>query len=240
LALAARVTPVVSQPSTWPNKLMIAITCGELGYNRFWLNMATVHGYGWHLWKGLFVGESNLYVAAGRTRLVMEALKVRGWDRLLFLDTDHDFPADVLWKHAHYTQPLVGGSYVQRKVDQPFPVVYRWNEDRTEMLRPPLPELYKMIAEPGMYKVDVVPTGCLSIRRDVLERWPADVQLFTNPMQENQTLIGEDTWFCRKAQDQGYDIWIDTSLAVSHYSLFPIDQGFFLKWCAHQLKEQVA
>lgn len=223
-------TATLSQPSTWPNKLMIAIPCGELGYSRFWQGLTTLHGYGWHLWKGLHLSQSGQFIAQNRRTLVCEALKNPNWDRLLFLDSDHDYPADMLWRHSHYTQPVVSGVYTQRRVDQPLPVLYNWNEGRNSMSRPPLADVYEMVVNPRPYKVDVVPLGCTSIRRDVLERWPDDVPMFASRMLENDEIMGEDTWFCRVVQDQGHDIFIDTSLEVSHYALLPISVKFFKQW----------
>lgn len=233
-------TATLSQPSTWPNKLMLAIPCAELGYSRFWQKLHTLHGYGWHVWKGLWASQSGQFVAQNRRTLVKEALRKPGWDRLLFLDSDHDFPADMLWRHAHFTQPVVAGIYPQRRIDQPVPVVYRWNEGRNSMSRPPLDEMFEMTTHPDTYKVDVVPLGCTSIRRDVLERWPNDLPMFAVKMLENDEIAGEDTWFCRAVQDQGHDVYVDTGLSVDHYALVPINIRFFQQWALKNYGAQQA
>lgn len=223
--------PSLAQPSTWPNRLFIAIACGELAYSYFWQRLGAIHGYGWFMWKGLWASQSGQFIAQSRRTLVKEALKNPDWDRLVFLDADHGFPADMLWRHAHYTQPTVSGVYPQRRTDQPVPVFYNWNEGRQSMSRPPMSDMYDMVVRPQLYKVDVVPMGCTSIRRDVLERWPDDTPVFASL--DNNEVTGEDTWFCRHAQDQGHEVYIDTSLEVDHYALIPINVKFFKQWVVH-------
>lgn len=230
--------PDIAHPETWPNTLFISIPLGDLTYSRFWQNLHTVNGYGWFVQNGLWSSLSGGMIHENHTRLVQDALRIKGWNRLLFLENDHDFPADLLFKHSQYKEPIVSGLYVQRQVDQPLPVLYNWDQGRRNCVRPSPPDLQRMLSERGLYEVDAVGFGCISIRRDVLENWPADTQMFITPMNPHTgTLMTDDIWFCRKAQEQGYTIWVDTSLRVDHYSLFPIGDALFIRWYNQLAKE---
>lgn len=228
----------IEHPETWPKTLFISIPLGELTYSRFWQNLHAVHGYGWFVQNGLWSSYRGGMVHQNHNIIVRDCLNIPGWDRLLFLENDHDFPPDMLFKHAHYTQPIVSGLYVQRIVEEPLPVIYKWNEARSECVRPSALEMQKMLAERGLYEVDVVGFGCISIRRDVLEKWPEEMPMFGTPMNpRNSVLMSDDVWFCRKAQDQGYTIWVDTSLRVDHYALHPINDSLFIRWYNQLTKE---
>jgi hypothetical protein len=87
----------------------------------------------------------------------------------------------------------------------------------------------------------VVPLGCTTIRRDVLESWPAEQPFFSSfsfpPGRKGEwtkkitpATISHDVFFCRIAQDHGWSIWLDTSLRVKHLTLVPIDDGYFINW----------
>jgi hypothetical protein len=231
--------PDIAHPETWPSSLYLSIPLGDITYSRFWQNLHTVSGYGWFVQHGRWSSLSGAMIHENHTRLVRDALKIKGWDRLLFLENDHDFPTDVLFKHSQYTQPIVSGLYVQRRVDQPLPVIYKWDNGRRNLIRHSPTEMQQMLTERGLYEVDAVGFGCISIRRDVLEGWPADTHMFQTPMNPHTgNLMTDDVWFCRKAQDLGYTIWVDTSLRVDHYALFPIGDSLFVRWYNQLAKEE--
>lgn len=226
-----KIEPDINHPETWPHRLFISIPIGELTYSWFWQNLHTVRGYGWHVERGLWSSLSGGMIHQNHVQLVHDALKVKGWDRLVFLENDHSNPPDALFKHSQYTQPIVAGLYVQRKVEEPLPVIYYWDQGRNNIYRPTPEQMNKMLSEPGLYEVDVVGFGCISIRRDVLENWPKDIPMFSTPMNPRGTnLMSDDTWFCRIAQDNGYTIWVDTSLQVDHFALLPIGAPLFVRW----------
>jgi len=209
----------------------------ELGYGRFWQRLIAIEDFGRLIVERRVLTVSGPYIHAAHNQLVREALKddVPPWKRLLFLEHDHGFPPDVFQRHAEYTQPVVAGHYVQRLLSEPLPVIYMWDDRRANALRPPPLEMKRMLDERGTYEVDVVPMGCTSIRRDVLENWPAGVPMFTAPTNpDTGATMSDDVWFCRKAQDQGYSIFVDTSLSPSHFVLHEMDDKYFIAWWAKQ------
>lgn len=223
--------PDIDHPETWPNTLFISIPVGEITYSRFWQELHTIKGYGWHVERGLWSSLSGWMIHASHTQLVHDALKIKGWDRLLWLENDHRFSYDTLMKHACYTEPIVGGLYVQRRVEEPLPVIYEWDQGRNNCYRPSEARMKHMLENPGLHEIDVIGMGCTSIRRDVLANWPEDELMWETPFNpRGGHVMTDDTFFCRKAQDQGYTIWVDTSLTVDHLALFPIGIDLFKRW----------
>jgi len=79
----------------------------------------------------------------------------------------------------------------------------------------------------GLMKIDSVGTGCIIIRRDVLEKqwWIENGGWFKNEYDKTGYKVeGNDLSFCRKAQDLGFDIYVHTDYPCSH--IVPMDLKF--------------
>ena len=70
----------------------------------------------------------------------------------------------------------------------------------------------------GLRKVDWVETGCLLVRRSVLEALHPPYMEFLAPG------LGEDVYFCRKARSLGFDVHVDLAHCVGHMAAQPIDR----------------
>lgn len=222
--------PNIDQPSTWPQELLIGIPLAELGYSEFHAGLSLVRGFGWHMWKGRVMYHTGGYIHGAHNNLVKEALKIPGWTRLTWLEHDHAYPPDMLFQHSQYTEPIVCGIYVLRDINEPLPVFYNWDSARANAILPNAAEIKTMLDKRGLYPVDCVPMGCTSIRRDVFENWPPTqpwYSSFTNP---RGSTISDDIFFCRIAQDAGFQAYVDTRLRVKHICQVPIDDSFFVSW----------
>lgn len=227
-------------PLLWPNRIMIAIPLGELGFSRFWqMLFASVKHVGWHIDQSLVVSNSGQYLPGSHNKMIAECLKRDDWNYLLFLEHDHEFPNDLLERVGHYTDPIVGGLYFNRVPDDPQPVAYNWNSNRTAIKRLQPYEMYHILDKPGLYDVDVVPMGCTAIRRDVLENWPEEVPWFHAPGSDRRDTdqMSDDVWFCRKAQEQGWSIKLDSRVTPTHFGIVPIHAGYYVKWTEHMKRE---
>ena len=212
------------------DKLMVVIPYGELGYSRYHMQLGTIPDYGYLLQSQRVISQQGSYPHQAANDLFREALKIKGWTRLLVMEHDHEFPADVFRRHARYKQPIVAGIYVLRDIDNPLPVVFVWDKGRHNAIRPDAAVLKQMIDKPGLYPVDCVPMGCTSVAREILENWPKDKPFFNSGVSANGTTISHDIFFCRVAQDAGFQSYIDTSLKISHYVLVPVDIDYFVRW----------
>lgn len=220
---------------SFEHDLIVLIPGGELGYTEFWMRLihpaSPLHkDFGQLAQRGRVLPIAGPYTHSNVYNLVQQALEIPGWKRALVLEHDHEFPAEVFRRHAAYKEPIVAGLYVLRDITEPLPVIYRWDGARHNAEPYDAVELKRMLNERGLHEVDVVPLGCTSIRRDVLETWPEDKPIFSSYTNPRGKVISHDVWFCRLAQDNGWPIHVDTSLRIQHYAKVPVDDSYFLRW----------
>jgi hypothetical protein len=74
---------------------------------------------------------------------------------------------------------------------------------------------------PAMELIDVLPHGCVLVKRHVYERIPQPhyIQEFIPSLNLE---IGEDIYFCQQAQKAGFEVWCDQELSreVAHIGIF--------------------
>jgi hypothetical protein len=218
---------------------------GELGYQLYHAALIANPDYGYLINQGRVFPGLGGYTHSNPQSLLTGAIKgkindrkVPAFKRVLWLEHDHTFPLDVFQRHATYKEPWVSGLYVYRDVVQPVPVIYKWDEGRNSASFYNAEEMEAMgifdddLDSPrrGLHKVDVTPMGCLSVRRDVYDSWPSDRAFFSSGTTPNGTVVGHDVFSCRIVQDQGWPIYVDTSLRVKHYAFTELDDSYFKHW----------
>lgn len=138
-------------------------------------------------------------------------------DDMIFLDSDVGFPTGTLCNLVEYPVDIVGTTYPKRQDFLNFPI--RWLTK--EML----------YADPdtGLLEVEGLPTGCLRISRKALE-----TMIKNHPELEydepsggsahalfeftrvGKAFLGEDLSFCRLARQDGFKIWLDPNIDMTH------------------------
>src|ERR1051326_6634834 len=96
-------------------------------------------------------------LAMGRNQIVKEFLESSD-DRLVFVDADVTFEPGALVKLAHYPCDMVGGAYRIKKNEEEYPVAFL---DKEEL----------WANEFGLLEVAMVPTGFLSLSRDIFAKF---------------------------------------------------------------------
>jgi hypothetical protein len=232
----AQVTPA---PLLWPTRTMICLPLAEVGYTFFWQMLTGAVKYiGWHIDNNLLMTNSGQFLPDAHNTMVKAALEIPGWDRILFIEHDHSFPSNLLEHMSEYTDPIVGALYFNRMVEAPEPIVYYWNTNRTAIGRLQPFQMAPILEKRGLYTVDVVPMGCTSIRRDVFENWPKDIPYFAAPTsQVNGKQMSDDVFFCRHAQNQGYEIKVDSAIVPKHWGLVGVDDRYYVSWVKQARKE---
>ncbi|WP_395753328.1 glycosyltransferase family 2 protein [Prosthecobacter sp.] len=154
---------------------------------------------------------------------------------LLFLDTDLIFTPEHIKRLLSHDEPIVAGLYPKKQPELAWVC---------NVLPGEAPDAR------GLQRVKYIGTGCLLIRRDVLERMIAvhpecayvtdagqvqrtEHDLFpVGPMfdpEQNATRYHSEDWgFCRRALDLGYEIWADTRVALKHVGqcVYPLVDPF--------------
>jgi predicted peroxiredoxin len=136
-------------------------------------------------------------------------------DYLLFLDSDTLPPSDAIEKLLAHDKPIVGGLYFMRM--PPFwPLM---------MKRDAATGLYAAIKdwpENSLVEVDSTGLGCLLIKREVFEK-------IEKPWFKFEPPLSEDFYFCRRARDAGYKIFVDTSVKCEHLGTFSVNHEFYMR-----------
>lgn len=201
-----------------------------------------------------------------RNLCTYKALQDKSWDYLLWIDADHVIHHSLferLEEHAQRGLAIVGGCYFARTF--PFEVQAFGERQKggvkyvsPQILAPIFSAGWPAGVEPaGLLPVAGVGTGCMLIRRDVLERmavakghpmniWRAD----RVPPEEQLRLIEagesisgvmtEDILFCLDVKDElGEQTWLDVDprMETGHVGEEPRDRRHWLS--AHTIPERV-
>ena len=153
-----------------------------------------------------------------RNSIIHEVLKHGNeYSHILFLDCDHRFPSDTIVKLLSHNKPIVSGLSFRRM--EPFdPVIFNWNDEVEE---------YKNITEWGKDLIEVDATGgaCLLIELDVFRKMEFPWFEFYTGYDRNgrKVRISEDLYFCKKAKELGYKIYVDPTCQNKHLGSLEVD-----------------
>ena len=133
-------------------------------------------------------------------------------DYLMFVDAD-TCPPDNILDLISYGCDIIGGLYHSFQFNRPFPLAFeRLAGDDCYRGITPLPEN-------DLVEVDATGAGCLIIKRCVLETFrDSGIFPFHREYGEDGTVFrGEDVYFCRRAQEMGFKIYVHTGYRCSHF-----------------------
>lgn len=148
----------------------------------------------------IFIFKEGCLIHWNREHIAKTALK-EGCTHLLFIDSDMHFEADAVLKLLERNKDIVGVHYNLRK----FPLTTTVHMDL---------EKKKNLKE-SFTTCDSVAAGFMLIRTDVFRKLD-EPWFFFESNQRGEVKTGEDYWFCRKAREAGYDIWVDLTVPVTH------------------------
>lgn len=198
-------------------KLLVGVPSGshwlaqfgvDLGSLMVKFSMAQVPGYTSQEMRVSNVRSSIL----PKNRLdIIKAAKLAKVDFLLFLDSDHTFPADLPHRLIKHNKPIVALNCVTKSIPaQPTARLKKDGDEQGEVV-------YSDPGTTGLQQVWRVGTGVMLIRRDALEAIPhAAWQMVYR--EDGDTYQGEDWSFCAAAEALGIPILVDhdTSRMVGH------------------------
>ena len=139
-------------------------------------------------------------VAMQRQQLVDEALETN-CTHLLWIDSDMKFPSDTIVSLLNADKDIVAGNYSTR-VEPHRPVAFK-SADNLDS---------RVFGGSGLEKVFAVGSGMMLVKRSVYENIPKPHYSVT--WNEDYTnLVGEDVYFCSKANDHGYEVYVDHDLS---------------------------
>jgi predicted O-methyltransferase YrrM len=158
-------------------------------------------------WKGQYtwLRMKSALVYKARNQM-FEHAKMVGADWLLMVDSDIVFPDDALNKLVSLDKDICTGVYY-KKAPPHRPEVYRWTGKQVNVH-----ENYSKVPE-SPFKVDSCGGGFMLISKKVLQGM--DRNPFNHILHDDE-LIGEDTSFCMRVADKGYEIWCEPTIDLGH------------------------
>lgn len=152
-----------------------------------------------------------------------EAMLKMGADYLLFIDDDNPIPQKAVLHFLEDNKDIVVGAYKRRGEDQAL-LVFLSHEEKEGPWKGI--KLYKNIEKlkRHLFKVDAGATGCMMIKRKVVERMMEEYEgrpfefIIQRPKDKKINSIekAEDITFCERAKEQGFQVWCDPRVTPAH------------------------
>lgn len=197
------------------HKVLLCVTLKTDLTAPWFMEFNNIHMFG----KGFSTEVMQIYdfrADEARNKALWSFKQQTQFDHLLFLDSDVCISPDTIPRLLAHQKDIVGGLYMLKEYPFP-PTMYEWHQKPD---KDGLNFLYKIILdyERGkMVKCDALATGCMMVSRKVLDipkPWFSFAQGGT-----------EDTYFCRRAQEAGFEIWCDTSIECNHLRIAAVNPG---------------
>lgn len=159
------------------------------------------------------IGHQSIYTVAGtlifdqRNKLAEEALK-EGADYILWIDADMRFPKNTIETLIKNDKPIVGVNATTR-TSPVKPTAKNLTIDFENKVNHWIPVVSKN--KTGLEKITAIGCGVMMVKREVFENTPKPWFWFEQI--PGDKLLGEDVYFCVKAQDAGYDTYVNHDLS---------------------------
>lgn len=156
-----------------------------------------------------------------RNNLVLAALN-RKCTHILFIDSDHYFEPNTIYKLLSHNLDVVGALCYER-VPPYDPVMLKGIINGYSRI--------KNFKKGDLVKVDATGCGCLLVNCNVFKKIQLPYFHFMdNPDPNIKFKIGEDVYFCNLLKTFGYDIFVDTSVYTKHIGQIEVDHNTREQW----------
>lgn len=203
-----------NRPAGKPVSIMIAVPAMEMVNAEFAQHLAmaaaNLVAHGIKINCAFNIGS---VITIARRNLVEIFLK-SDFDYIWWVDSDMKFPIDSPVRLLKRNKPIVGVNYRRRRFPNP-------NFTGMSGSAGSYTEFQTTDNSPSMELIDVLPHGCVLVKREVYEKIPQPHYL-QEFIPELNLEIGEDIFFCNQAKKAGYEIWCDQELSkeVAHIGIF--------------------
>jgi hypothetical protein len=165
------------------------------------------------------IATNGVYTPTAMQQMVNSCLKITKddtgsqWERLVVMEHDMIPQEDGLTRMAGYgpDKHIVCAMYFQHYPPH-LAIAMGPKNDGSGSVMPIGPDIVKVMANtPGLYEVSAVGLGFTAIHRDVLEQWDRSVPMFS--VEGN---MSHDVWFCLRAREQGFNVFVDSGIQSGH------------------------
>ncbi len=154
------------------------------------------------------------YAVDVNRNIIAKYAQENGFEAILWVDSDTILPKDTLTQFVEHDKDIVAGVYSYKVLGNKEVVAKRFqDETREEYDNLTIKEIKE---SSGLVEVDGVGFGCVLTKTSVFDKVPFPWFIYTQDM-------GEDIFFCRKAQNEGYKLWLDTDVICGHIGTINYD-----------------
>ena len=192
------------------------------------VNMVANHTLNTNDAISLKISQGTL-IANQRAELCLDAMREK-CTHVLFIDSDMRFPHDMIERLLQHDLDIVATNCARRRMPTgPTAQIYKENGER-ELV-------YTMPESTGLQEVGSVGMGVMLIKANVFAKL-AEPWFETPWRQDKRGYIGEDVFFCKKAREAGFKIWIDhdVSKEIGHIGMFEFKHDH--TWVMREVQEQ--
>ena len=132
------------------------------------------------------------------------------YDYLLSVDSDIILPKDTLTKMLAADKDIITGLYIQRIPDTHTVEVYMVISNGGMTHIP-----YKLLKDTGVVEVAGCGFGACLVKSEIFRKMEYPHFYYQSALDHKNT-VSEDIYFCKKARDLGYKVWVDTSIMCDH------------------------
>ena len=157
-------------------------------------------------------------LAASRNYIVKTALE-EGCDEILFLDVDQGFPDDLVARLRSHDKDIVSGMVPGRRLPHFFEM-YKIGNDGDKLTYFPYPIVSHL------QEVDGIGFGSVLVKAKVFETLPHPWFLDLWDEYHIQRTFGNDLYFCKKAQEAGFKVYVDTTCECEHDLSIRLDKEY--------------
>jgi hypothetical protein len=194
------------------------------------VNMVANHTLNTNDAISLKISQGTL-IANQRAELCLDAMREK-CTHVLFIDSDMRFPQDMIERLLQHDLDIVATNCARRRMPTgPTAQIYKENGER-ELV-------YTMPETTGLQEVGSVGMGVMLIKANVFAKL-AEPWFETPWRHDKRGYIGEDVFFCKKAREAGFKIWIDhdVSKEIGHIGMFEFKHDH--TWVMREVQEKEA
>ena len=129
------------------------------------------------------------------------------FDYIMWVDSDIIIPKDTLVKLLSHEKEIVSGVYSYKRLNGGEVVAKRFIDKKKEDYQDI--KISEIKEASGLMQIDGMGFGCVLTKVSVFDKIPFPWFIYTQDM-------GEDIFFCRKAMNEGYKLWLDTDVICGH------------------------
>lgn len=160
----------------------------------------------------LFIPKSYS-VDVGRN-IIAKYAQENEFDYIMWVDSDMILPKNTLVRLLSHDKDIVAGVYSYKVLGNKEIVAKRFqDETREEYDNLTIKEIKE---SSGLIEVDGFGFGCVLTKVSVFNEIPYPWFIYTQEM-------GEDIFFCRKAQNEEYKLWLDSDVICGHVGTINYD-----------------